>query len=198
MKIILFLFLAHSTITKVYTQNWKLEKDKEGVFVHTRVVPNSKIKEFKAEVTIENSPKEIIEILLNFENYPNWIAGISNCKLLKSSQKKEYTYYLGFSAPWPVAQRDAILNATVHKSDTGEITLIIKNLPDYIPKKNNVKRVPSLNGYWKITPLPNGKTKVIQQVHAEPGGSIPGWLANCKVTDDPYNTFKNLRKALKK
>jgi hypothetical protein len=37
---------------------------------------------------------------------------------------------------------------------------------------------------------------VAYQIHADPGGSIPGWLANATVVDTPFKTLKNLRSTI--
>jgi len=42
-------------------------------------------------------------------------------------------------------------------------------------------------------PIGEYKTSVTYQVHADPGGAIPVWLANATAVDTPYDTLKNLR-----
>ncbi|WP_395408383.1 hypothetical protein ACHMW6_17725 [Pseudoduganella sp. UC29_106] len=37
---------------------------------------------------------------------------------------------------------------------------------------------------------------VVYQMHAAPGGAIPGWLANQTVVDTPFGTLKGLRSYL--
>ena len=43
--------------------------------------------------------------------------------------------------------------------------------------------------------MPKGDnlTEVTYQVHTEPGGSVPSWLANSFVVDAPFNTLSGLR-----
>ena len=48
--------------------------------------------------------------------------------------------------------------------------------------------------------MPKGadQTEVTYQVHTEPGGSVPSWLANKFVVEAPFNTLKALKAAAEK
>lgn len=54
-----------------------------------------------------------------------------------------------------------------------------------------------LKGFWRFIPEKEGRIKVIYQIHADPGGDIPSWLANAVAVDSPFNTLKNMLKMLK-
>ena len=72
----------------------------------------------------------------------------------------------------------------------------MEGLPDYGPKKEDLVRIPSIKGYWLFEKLGAQKTKITYQVLANPGGSIPSWIANAGTVDSPFNTLKSLRKRL--
>jgi hypothetical protein len=42
-----------------------------------------------------------------------------------------------------------------------------------------------------------GTIYIIYEVEVDPGGSIPGWIANMFVAKGPFETFGNLGKKLK-
>mgnify|MGYP002718257558 CR=1 FL=1 len=65
--------------------------------------------------------------------------------------------------------------------------------PQYLPKEDGYTRVASLKGFWKFVPQGDGKVEVTYQVHTEPGGSVPSWLANSFVVEAPFNTLSGLR-----
>jgi hypothetical protein len=47
--------------------------------------------------------------------------------------------------------------------------------------------------------MPTAKTiNIIYIFEAEPGGSLPAWLANMFADKGPYESFKNLSELLKK
>jgi len=49
-----------------------------------------------------------------------------------------------------------------------------------------------------MNPQPGGEVEVVYQVHTEPGGSVPSWLANKFVVEAPLNTLRNLRERAEK
>ena len=51
---------------------------------------------------------------------------------------------------------------------------------------------------WMFEPQANGMVKVTQQVLADLGGKVPGWLVNFAIVDAPFETLSNLRKEIKK
>jgi hypothetical protein len=58
--------------------------------------------------------------------------------------------------------------------------------------------VAQVDGFWKFTPKGADQIEVTYQVHTEPGGDVPSWLANKFVVDAPFNTLKALRERAEK
>ena len=66
-------------------------------------------------------------------------------------------------------------------------------LPEYSAEVKGVVRIPYLDGFWLLEKIDDNKTKVTYQVHADPGGTIPAWLANATAVNNPYETLRNMR-----
>jgi hypothetical protein len=64
---------------------------------------------------------------------------------------------------------------------------------EYLPLQQGFVRVSRVKGFWQLKPYEGG-VEVVYQVHSDPGGSVPAWLANSFVVDAPFNTLINLRK----
>ena len=62
------------------------------------------------------------------------------------------------------------------------------------PVYDGIVRIQKMKGYWLLTDKGNGIVEVLQQCVAEPGGSIPDWLANSAVVDTPYQSMYKLKK----
>ena len=75
----------------------------------------------------------------------------------------------------------------------GSLTRKLDGQPQYLPLDKDHTRVASLQGFWRFVPQGDGKVEVTYQVHTEPGGSVPSWLANSFVVDAPFNTLSGLR-----
>jgi hypothetical protein len=58
--------------------------------------------------------------------------------------------------------------------------------------------MPFIRGHWILTAVRGGKaTEVEYQVHANPGGSLPDWIANLASKKLPQQTLLGLRKQVK-
>ena len=126
-----------------------------------------------------------------------WIHECKSQKLLKTEGDKSWTY-TQFSTPWPVTPRDSILEVTTTVGADGTVTRNLKGVPTYQPEEKGFVRVSQVDGFWKMVPKGADQTEVTYQVHTEPGGSVPSWLANKFVVDAPFNTLKALKERAEK
>jgi ribosome-associated toxin RatA of RatAB toxin-antitoxin module len=188
----MFLFTAFNLSE---TTSWTKAKEKDGVTVYTRDVEGSELKEFKAYTTVNASLNEVLKVLTNFETYPKWMHNYSNTKLLKKINDDEYIYYAVMDAPWPVWDRDVVIHFKKQKTDYGYI-VHVKNKNSYMDEKEDCVRMKHFEGTWQLHDQ-NGKTKVISQVHADPSGKIPTWLANNIMVDGPISTLSSMQKMVK-
>ena len=100
--------------------------------------------------------------------------------------------YSQFNAPWPVKPRDSIVRVATEFSADGSVMRYLNEETEYLPLPQGFVRVSQLEGFWQLKPVEGG-VEVVYQVHSDPGGSLPAWLANSFVVDAPFNTLINLR-----
>jgi hypothetical protein len=91
-----------------------------------------------------------------------------------------------------------VLLVTSEQGADGTLTRTLKGEPTYIPEEKGFVRVAQVEGFWKFVPKGADQTEVTYQVHTEPGGSVPSWLANKFVVDAPFNTLKALKEKAEK
>lgn len=187
----LAIFMSQSTFAE---EPWVLTKESEGIKVYTRNVPNSPLREFKGEIELGTSPETVVKVLKDAGSFRKWMPDVVVSELLSSTDKDQY-HYLENSAPWPVSNRDGVYHFVYSRSDeVGAVvtTVNVEAAPNYAPRREGKVRIPKSDGFWKIVPIGNG-VSISYQIHADPGGSIPGWMANASVVDTPFKTLKNLR-----
>jgi hypothetical protein len=73
----------------------------------------------------------------------------------------------------------------------------INTVNDLLPENDDYVRIPNMTGFWLFEPTEKGQVLITYQVHANPGGSLPNWLANSVVVDTPYYTMSNMADMLK-
>ncbi len=177
-------------------QGWKLRKDEDGIKVFTKP-SNSGFDAFKAQMSVKTTVDEVEKLIRNVEGYDRIFPDMMEARVLKRIGDSTQIQYSRNDAPWPVSDRDGIYQMTFRKNaKTGAVTTHAHAVPDYLPEVDGVVRMKSTESYWRIIPKENGLVNIEYEVYADPGGSIPEWLANSTVVTFPMESFENLRELL--
>lgn len=176
-----------------HAEQWQVAKNEDGVKVSLSEVPGSKYKAYRGETTIKASVAKLRALQEDVVGACAWIHECKSQKLLKHEGSQGWTY-TQFNTPWPVTPRDSVLHVTNVEGVDGSVTRELKGEPGFIPEEKGFVRVSQVEGYWKLVPKGPNVTEVTYQVHTEPGGSVPSWLANKFVVDAPFETLRALRK----
>ena len=171
--------------------NWQVAKDDDGIKVSLSEVAGSKYKAYKGETLIKAPLAKVAAVQEDVAGACAWIHECKMQKLLKHEGDLTWTY-TQFNTPVMVTPRDSVLRITTSSGADGSITRKIEEDPAYVPEEKGFIRVAKVEGFWKLVPQ-GDNTLVTYQVHTEPGGSVPSWLANKFVVDAPFNTLKHLR-----
>lgn len=172
--------------------DWKVAKDEGGIKVSLSDVAGSQYKAYRGVTTIKASVAKLRALQEDVVGACAWVHECKSQKILKHEGDKTWTYSQ-FNTPWPVTPRDSVLQVTTVEGADGSLTRNLKGVPSYIPEEKGYVRVAQVEGFWKMVPKGQNETEVTYQVHTEPGGSVPSWLANKFVVDAPFNTLKALR-----
>jgi len=188
LTILLLLF-----VFKVSAQeNWKLVKEEAGIKIYTKTESGSRYKAFKAEMQVSCKVENIVEVLKNTDSINNWVVNCKEVKLLRTGDNEQY-YYIETSLPLPFENRDMVYHFQYKELDSQQVMVVVTGMPEYIQPKEGIVRMVKTNGYWLLTRVETDKTDVTYQMHVEPGGLIPAWLANPFIKNVPFSTFKELR-----
>lgn len=180
-----------------HAEDWKVAKDEDGIKVSLSEVPGSQYKAYQGVTTINAPVAKISALQEDVAGACAWIHECKTQKLLKHEGDKSWTY-TQFNTPWPVTPRDSVLLVTSNTAPDGTLTRTLEGQPTYLPEEKGFVRVAQVKGFWKLVPKSANQTEVTYQVHTEPGGSVPSWLANKFVVDAPFNTLKALKERAQK
>jgi hypothetical protein len=181
-------------------QSWELAKDKNGVKVYTRTLEGWGIKEYKVVMDIKTSPSRIVTALKDVPSRYEWAYNSIEIREIERPNSEEVAIYNKVDAPWPVADRDNItrFKFSYPSANMTRVDMTVVKSHAKAPVYDGIVRIERLKGHWLIRDKGNGWTEIIQQCVAEPGGSLPDWLANSAVVDNPYNSMYNLKKYIEK
>lgn len=169
--------------------DWKLAREEGGVSVYLADVAGSRYKAYRGVVTVKADMQKLLDLQKDVAGSCKWIYTCQEQRLLEREGEVNWAY-TRFETPWPVTPRDSILEITTETGADGSITRLLKGVPDRLPEEKEYVRVSKVEGIWRLQPKAEGEIEVIYQVHTEPGGSVPSWLANSFVVDAPLETLK--------
>ena len=191
-----FFFLLASSFPQ---NNWTLKTDKEGILVYTQDLENSPFKAIKTVCTIDATLSSLTAVLLDINNSKEWVYATKTCTLLKKFSPTDLIYYSEVEIPWPLTNRDFIVQLKVSQDPkTKAVTIEGDTKPTYLPEKRNVVRIHRSYSKWVIMPLTNGQLRIEYTLEVDPAGTVPAWLINMFATKGPFESFKELRKQVKK
>lgn len=144
------------------------------------------------EVTVYNllkhSPKQNLDVFLDFESHKNYIPDMLESKVVKRVSQNQLQVYFEMSMPWPVKKTNHTTNNLITKENDGS----------YILKWNLVegKMLKATDGYMKFSPY-QGKTLLTYVSLIVPNSSLAGMFKN-RVAEDVEKTVKVISKHLVK
>lgn len=195
--LLIFLFWFPGLLTTYAQGNWELKKNENGIEVYTRQLATGKLKEIRVVCELDATLPGLISVLQDVNNHKNWVYSTRTSRLIKKINAQTLVYYTESDMPWPVTDRDLAVELYINPvPENQQYTIQAKSVPEYIPAKPNLVRVPYSLALWKIIPADN-KLKIDYTFSVDPGGSIPAWLVNTTAAIGPYNSFVKLREVLK-
>jgi hypothetical protein len=190
----LFALLAFSSQAQS-GDGWIFKNEKDGVKVYYK--KTSDVHEIKMITSMKATLSGVVQLFNEVENYPKWGYKLTEAKMLKKVSDKEFFYWSKLDFPWPLSDRDIIVQAKLEQdSATRRITSISVAKPDYLPENKDIVRLKKTTTKWTVVPGAGGWLYIEYYIHSNPGGNIPDWLVNMAIDVGPRETLNTMRKML--
>ncbi len=171
-----------------------LRKEQDGIRVYACDSKLSKLRSIKAVFTINTTLDDLIHVIMDVDNYKNWQYNTINAHVVKMISDTELIYYSEVEAPWPISNRDLVVHLDIQKDiTTGSLIVNTNSIPDYIPTKKGIVRVPMSHAQWIVKPISDSLVSVEYTMLIDPGGSVPVWMVNLVVVEAPYKSFRDFK-----
>ena len=178
---------------------WVLTKDQDGIQVYTRLLNTGKFKEVKVDFELDATENQLTSVLRDITHHKDWSYGTKRTYVISKKGKDTIIYYSEVSLPWPLSNRDLVIELSFKKDTVNNMLHIrAKSIPGVVPVKSGLVRVPSSIASWDVTPMPNHLLKIEYILSADPGGALPAWLVNLGASVGPYNSFTKLKAIIQK
>jgi len=192
----LFLFMLTAASAQ---DKWELRRNEDGITIYSRQSPDGKLVELRLLCQLDATPEELIKQLLDINSYTNWVYSNRKSAIIKKVNDHDIIYFTESHLPWPIQDRDLVVELNIEPVTTPNATqiILVKSVDGILPPKRHFIRVPYSLVTWRITPIPGNKVNIDYTFSLNPGGSIPKWLVNMTITTGPYKSFVKLRELLK-
>ncbi|MBK8131610.1 MAG: START domain-containing protein [Gammaproteobacteria bacterium] len=195
-RLLLALWLSCCSVLATAAE-WTSVSERDGIAVWTRRLPGAPLKDFRGRMDVDKPLGAVVAVLTDFPAYAQWFLHMREARVLEGTSLADVSIYLVIDGVWPVRDRDAVARAEVsQESDTLATRMMLLATPRKIPPVAGRVRMPILQSGWELTPLSPTATRIEVIGSADPGGSIPRWLANAAVVMMPRETLKGLRRQL--
>jgi hypothetical protein len=194
-SVVLFLSFFLVTSYAVYSQEWEFAKERDGIKIYTRKENNGSLKSFKGSADLKTEMSKVCSLLGNAKSFDWWDKDITEIKVISYELGKYIQYYLVYDVPWPLSDRDLVVDARITIDPvTGAETIFAQPLPNIIPEKPDLVRIKNYWQKWTVLPLSPGIVRVTLEGYVDPGGNVPAWLYNMVITDTPLKVIREVRK----
>ncbi len=178
---------------------WETVHDDGSVRVQQRAWGDSPLLEMRGTMRVTATLDALMTLLKDADYNHEWVYRSGGASILRMESDNQAYVYGVVDAPWPMQDRDTIVRFDYRQDpQTLEITIDITNFPDFLPEKPGLVRVPEFGGFWRLTPLGDGQVKITYQVHGNPGGRVPTWLANYAAAVSVTRTLQNMPAAVER
>jgi len=197
MRFLTIIFLCLFTSGLCAQSDWELVKEKKDLKVYVRKLAGSAFKEVKIDGRISCSLSEIVHALEDVESQSEWVESTIEARILETHGTGAFRFYLATDMPYPVKDRDVILNYNrTQNPDTKNVTIKFNSVSDDLSASKDYVRIPELHSSYVLSPSPDGNISIQYLLKVDVGGKMPKWVVNLAITQGPIDTMEALFSAI--
>lgn len=177
----------------------KLSIDKNNIKVWTIQNSDNPVLSYRAETILDSSIEQAVGIVLDVEHAQSWMPNVASAQLLSQDLNKgEFKLYMILDFPFPLKDRDLIVQGKIAKDSNGIISIKNRAIQQGKAKNPDYIRLQRYQGDWSFQKLAENKVKVITAGYADPEGVIPQSVSNMFVKQQPYQMLQKMKLELAK
>ena len=189
--VITFLFVL-PVIGVAAELEWELKRDRDGIQIFTRSVEGSPYDAVRSVTEIEGVRlSALVALIEDAEACADWADRCAESYLVEQLSETESLVYTHNDMPFPVKDRD-VLAHVVWQQEPDSLTVSMQSTATVgrMEEVSGRLRLTEANASWVFEPLQNGKVRITNEAHIDPGSALPGWVTNMLLVDTPFETLK--------
>lgn len=186
---ILAAFLLANSALDAASPDWKFLYEKDGFKAFEyQGAPVA----YRAEGTVDVDILELAAVLVDVPRRTEWVSHLVENRLLEGDPQGHQIAYSRYDLPWPVQDRDAVIESTVELDETrGWVRVQFWNVRSAAaPERRDCLRVPLSEGDFTLEDTGHGAVRVTYTIRLDPGGWLPDWVVRIFVRDAPATTLR--------
>lgn len=159
---------------------WELVADDDDIKVYARSLANSPVREVRAITEISATPNRVFAVLLDSDRFVEFMPYIVEVRTVARDSSSIWYLYQRISPPL-VSDRDYTLrHQSVEDPQHGRYELRWEAANERGPTaRDGVVRVEICTGTYVVEGIDEGaRSQLTYQLHTDPGGMLPKWLAD--------------------
>ncbi|MEW6077750.1 MAG: hypothetical protein AB1724_08065 [Thermodesulfobacteriota bacterium] len=185
---------------------WDLLLEKHDIRVYARPVPDSTLREYRAEILLDAGISCVSAVLDDIPAAVEWFPFCLSAGVIDDLPDGRKIIMNIADFPWPFQDRYAVFSSRKMADNSRKQIVVAFGIDDVSGARSiddradtrDMIRLPFMRGQWTLAAIDGEKTQVVYTICADAGGSIPLWLIKTFFEDTPYKTLENLRKMVKK
>jgi len=178
-------------------EKWELNKDEDGIRIYTREREDSRLLSYRIETQISGNLREVYQQVIDFHENKKYLNRIDTLRVLRREKDQKILVYMIFNVPWPFRDRDFVNQMVI---DVQEDTIRLESSParGSMPAKEGVIRIKEFSEQWVLAKKGSHRTSLSLQGYADPGGSLPDWVINLFVVQEPHTLVRGIKREVEK
>ncbi|WP_373079116.1 START domain-containing protein [Zhongshania sp.] len=176
------------------TGGWESIRVENGIEVFSRPVKGVDYRELRGVTELQAPVSEILSFMKDISAIPKINPLIQKVYRLQGTSDATLIYML-MKMPWPVSDRDVIINRSFSEDKKLNSVVIREYATDgLVAVKPGVVRVTSMEQSWSLHAIDECRVTIDFRSLADPAGAIPTSIVNRLSRDAPFTTLKNLKR----
>ncbi len=193
-SLLLVLCVLTASGVSANTGEWRLERDRDGIRIHTRAVENKGIREIRGDMQVVARLSSVVAVLTDISARSLLSDVVAEAAVVQRESSTRYQVYSVLKAPWPFSDRDMLNQCEIiQDSENFAVTISSVAVSEGAPVKEGHTRITDSRQQWRLTPSEGGKVDVELRAFTDPGGTIPASVINSMSVGSPFKTLGVLR-----
>jgi hypothetical protein len=169
---------------------WVVVDKERGITSSRREQPGCGLPSFRGQGKVNGNVLQVLAMMLDIDTVPKWAYGVDEAHLVHRSDPRSEVVYLYSDVPWPVRDRDMIVQRDTEVLKPGEEFLMhLQCRPEARPERSGVVRVKKCKSSFHLRKVDAEHTEVDYVMSLDPGGHLPDWVSGFVSKTVPYKTL---------